>query len=142
MILTMMCHIFRDWMDTNLMMDATRLYPYGFDPVQPASLAHTKGLAKPLPRSCAKVKYYCVDFDLSIHSRRSRRHRPGSGTGRWDKDGSETISTVPYDPFKLDVYSLGNLLRCEFHDVRAVLNDSTLLANQASYYRNIQTWSL
>jgi hypothetical protein len=101
----------RDACYFNLMMDPSKVIPNGF---HFGSVWTKDGFKKIEWRerwSVRPVKYYFVDFGLS--------HRyPGGLTnimdyGRFGQDRSvpEMSTTVPYDPFKADVYQLGNVFK-------------------------------
>ncbi|KAI0351969.1 kinase-like protein [Trametes cingulata] len=98
----------RDIAPPNIMMDGRPLFPQGHHPVwRNRSMDAIEDLT-PLHRMDHPVKYFYVDFGLSV------RFPPGSSTlvvgdvGR-DAEVPELSSTVPYDAFKADIYALGNL---------------------------------
>ena len=93
------------------------MYPEGFHPVQTAYKRDYSGLADYLPRSAVGVKYYFADFGISVHV--ADTDRPSFVTGNLgrDRDPPELSATVPYDPFKLDVFIIGNMFRQKFCDV-------------------------
>ncbi|EJD41714.1 hypothetical protein AURDEDRAFT_68349 [Auricularia subglabra TFB-10046 SS5] len=64
---------------------------------------------KPLPRSqCEpRIRYYFIDFGISVRCEGPGPHRVTGSMGR-DPTAPELSDTVLYDPFKLDVYILGN----------------------------------
>ncbi|KAJ3009451.1 hypothetical protein NUW54_g2780 [Trametes sanguinea] len=98
----------RDIAPPNVMMDGSSLYPHGHHPVYTNCSPDLIEELTPLPRMDCQVKYYYVDFGLSV------RFKPGASTlvigdvGR-DEEVPELSSTVPYDAFKADIYALGNL---------------------------------
>ncbi|KDQ19914.1 hypothetical protein BOTBODRAFT_51285 [Botryobasidium botryosum FD-172 SS1] len=104
----------RDCGRWNIMMDASKLYPQGFHPQRPNLSIDAQGPAKARRRASApQPKYYFIDFDLS--SRFDDATAPRLVTGRHcqDRTAPELSDRVPYDPFKLDVYILGNVFhRC------------------------------
>ena len=107
----------RDCVQRNLMMDADAMYPDGFHPV---SLDHTpdySGFAKHTSRTAAKVKYYFIDFGISVHVPEDLRPKLFTGFLGRDRDPPELSRTVPYDPFKLDIFIIGNMLKREFQEV-------------------------
>lgn len=100
-------------------MDGTQLYPSGFHPVQFDNLPDSLWPAWPYTRfgSPNRVKYYFIDFGMSVIL------PPGSsrlvlGELGLDQDVPELSATIPYDPFKADIFILGNVLRQEFYNVR------------------------
>lgn len=98
-------------------MDGRALYPRGHHPIRKNRSLDTIEVLTPLQRIDHPVRYFFVDFGLSV------RFPPGSPTlvvgdvGR-DAEVPELSSTVPYDPFKADIYALGNLFDKEFEQVR------------------------
>lgn len=99
------------------MMDATELFPEGFHPVKLDFAPNAKTLAKEVPRLSAKVKYYYIDYGISSHFPPNERTLVLGANGR-DTEVPELSTTVPYDPFKVDIFIIGNVFRREFHDVR------------------------
>lgn len=100
-------------------MDANDLYPESFHPVFRNKLPDFKTPAVPLSRLelPRPVKYYIADFGLST------RFSPGAprlvlGEKGADREVPELSDRVPYDPFKTDVFFIGNMLRRKIHDVR------------------------
>ncbi|KAI0351975.1 kinase-like protein [Trametes cingulata] len=103
----------RDIAPLNVMMDGRALYPRGHHPVWTDCSPDLIEELTPLPRLDHSVKYFYVDFGLSV------RFPPGTPThvvgdvGR-DAEVPELSSTVPYDAFKVDIYALGNLFDKNF----------------------------
>jgi len=106
------------------MMDASPIIPRGWHFVAPGLTADGTGIVAPLPRIDHPVRYYIIDFDCSV------RFQPGEspiihGLGGRDTDVPEltlTERTKPFDHFKLDVFTLGNVF---FKDLRKVERPST-----------------
>ena len=97
-------------------MDAQALYPEGFHPVR---LNYTPDIlyrATHFTRAEHPVRYFYIDFGLST------RFAPGASSyvlgdvGR-DTDVPELSNDVPYDAFKVDIFSLGNVFSKEFEQV-------------------------
>ncbi|KAI0364016.1 hypothetical protein BV20DRAFT_957137 [Pilatotrama ljubarskyi] len=103
----------RDIAALNIMMDGRPLYPQGHHPVRRNCSEDIIDELAPLHRIDHPVKYFYVDFGLSV------RFAPGASTlvvgdvGR-DAEVPELSSTVPYDAYKADIYALGNLFDKEF----------------------------
>ena len=93
------------------------MYPEGFHPVQTAYKRDYSGWATHLPRSAVGVKYYFADFGISVYVPSEDRPKLVTGHMGRDQDPPELSSTVPYDPFKLDIFIIGNMLKQEFCDV-------------------------
>ncbi|KAJ7261894.1 kinase-like domain-containing protein [Mycena rebaudengoi] len=107
----------RDCQSRNIMMDASRLYPNGFHPEDTSKNRNWKGKAKHSTRTKCNPKYYLIDFGLS------RMYDPANGPPLEDPirggdksapefqgEGYYTLS----DPFRTDIYYLGNMIRQEF----------------------------
>lgn len=121
-------------------MDAEPLYPEGFHPV---ILSRTRDLETSAPyytraNVSVPIKYYLADFNLSS---RIPAGLPRQVTGRncADKEVPELLDDVRPDPYKTDVFILGNSLRRILHDVCPSLR----LQSQHSLItlpRNIFAW--
>ena len=100
------------------MLDATALYPRGFHPTMFWFLPDLEGYAKPLTRVTSQylVKYYFIDFDLATCIPPGEPKR-ALGTDGQDQDVPELSSSIAYDPFKVDIYILGNFLKQCIYDV-------------------------
>ncbi|KAH9478402.1 hypothetical protein JR316_0008856 [Psilocybe cubensis] len=99
----------RDACNLNFMMDPTDVIPSGFhfacDWHQPDGVTriHFRDRC-----SFPQLRYYLIDFETA------QIFPPNSFTiGRYGqvKDVPEMSETVPYDPFKLDVYQVGSLVK-------------------------------
>jgi hypothetical protein len=103
------------------MMDGTKLYPYGFHPMEPWLTSNARGRAKHRTRTEHPPKYYLADFGLS------RRYDPKAGPAlelpirgndktvpEFQGDGYDQAS----DPFATDVYYIGNEIKTRFLQVR------------------------
>ncbi|EKM49864.1 uncharacterized protein PHACADRAFT_214379 [Phanerochaete carnosa HHB-10118-sp] len=108
----------RDAAPTNILMDADPLYPQGFHPVQRNRLPNFTSKAWPYSRfgAPAGVRYYFADFGLSVRIWPRDEPRFVRGHIGADRDAPELSDTVPYDPFKVDVFVLGNVFRKQIHD--------------------------
>ena len=108
-------HIDSDCVMHNLLMDADAMYPEGFHPIKIMHKPDYSGWATYVPRSIAGVRYYFAEFGISVHI--PEEDRPGSVTGNLgrDQDPPELSATIPYDPFKLDIFIIGNMLEQELY---------------------------
>jgi serine/threonine protein kinase len=104
----------RDCVRANIMMDADAMYPEGFHPVNIRRAPDRLGIAEYISRTLAGVKYYYVDFGISSHLPDTSSPRLVTGTYGRDQDPPELSDTEPYDPFKLDIFIIGNMLKREF----------------------------
>ncbi|KAJ3017218.1 hypothetical protein NUW54_g639 [Trametes sanguinea] len=103
----------RDIAPPNVMMDAKPLYPSGHHPVKMDYTPDAVYDAIPLSRTEHPVRYYYVDFGLSVRFPENSPTMVVGDVGR-DDEVPELSSTVPYDAFKADIYALGNLFDKEF----------------------------
>ena len=104
------------------MMDASLLFPRGFHPIVQTSLPDAVTPAPVLSRSTARVQYYFIDFGISTHfDLNSSSPRLVTGQDGLDQEPPELSRTIPYDPFKLDVFLIGNLIRRRIQAVRISL---------------------
>ena len=106
----------RDCALANIMMDASSMYPDGFHPIHldhaPDGFTRTRSR----PRSRANVKYYFIDFgESSIFQEGDERLV--TGVYGLDRDVPEYSEIVPYDPFPVDIYCIGNVIQTEILDV-------------------------
>ena len=97
-------------------MDGSALYPRGHHPVWTDCSPDIVEELKPLLRMDHPVKYFYVDFGLSVRFEPSASPYVVGDVGR-DAEVPELSSTVPYDAFKADIYALGNLFDKEFVQV-------------------------
>ena len=113
----------RDCAYKNLMMDATALYPDGFHAIYLSSLPEQ--ITRPatlLSRNDIPVTYYYVDFGISTWLKPEDTNRHVVGSDGLDQDVPELSDDVPYDPFKVDIFVLGNFFRQEFTQVSAAFH--------------------
>lgn len=103
----------RDCVMHNLMMDADAMYPEGFHPVRTRFKRDYSGYTKPYSRSSVGVKYYFVDFGISVHIPEDVANKVVTGHLGRDQVPPELSTTVPYDPFRLDVFIIGNMFKQE-----------------------------
>ncbi|KAI0767251.1 kinase-like domain-containing protein [Fomes fomentarius] len=100
----------RDCAYKNIMMDATAIFPRGFHPVTDICLPDDiTRFAPTLPRSKVPVTYYFVDFGISSLFAGDQASRLVTGSFGLDEEVPELSDEVPYDPFKVDIFILGNL---------------------------------
>ncbi|KAL1946975.1 hypothetical protein VTO73DRAFT_15079 [Trametes versicolor] len=106
----------RDCAYKNIMMEASALFPRGFHPVIQSLLPDISGEAHPLSRAGVPINYYFIDFGISSRFAPDATSRLVVGSSGLDQEPPELSDTVPYDPFKLDVLIIGNLIRRRFCD--------------------------
>ncbi|KDR80043.1 hypothetical protein GALMADRAFT_136599 [Galerina marginata CBS 339.88] len=98
----------RDMCYLNLMMDPTKVIPGGFhfarksfqDDLKNRIVYHDR-------RSVAPVRYYFIDYETA---QRFSLGEQCVGIMGQERNVPEMSDTVPYDPFKLDVYQLGAVI--------------------------------
>jgi hypothetical protein len=101
-------------------MSADALYPQGFHPVRSAYLFNSITTPAPfVPRLGAwpPVRYYFVDFGISVRIPPEVYPKLAIGDDGLDREVPELSATIPYDPFKLDIFILGNMYRKEVYAV-------------------------
>jgi hypothetical protein len=99
-------------------MDATHMFPRGFHPVKDLLLHDVSTAAPIIARRHVGVKYYFIDYGISSYfpAGESQPHLVVGLAGR-DQDVPELSDKVPYDPFKVDIFTVGNVFLQEFCDV-------------------------
>lgn len=105
------------------MMDARPLFPGGYHPVQIHYTPDGLYEVSPLTRYEHPVRYYIIDFDLSTRFPPDTPTYVVGDVGR-DTEVPELSNDVPYDPFKVDVFSLGNVYFQEFGQVNSLVHES------------------
>ncbi len=107
------------------MMDAQPLYPEGYHPARPDHTPDALYKVTPLSRADHPVRYYYIDFGLSTcFSPGASSHVVGE-IGR-DTEVPELSDDIPYDAYKVDIFSLGNVYSKEFEQVRAPVGGNAL----------------
>jgi serine/threonine protein kinase len=102
----------RDCTVNNIMSDASGMYPKGYHPIQLNRNLNFKGQAKRHPRTARPPRYYLIDFGLSRrYSSRNALDEPLRGG---DKSAPEHMHGRRCNPFRTDIYYLGNLVREHF----------------------------
>ncbi|KAG9041186.1 hypothetical protein FS837_012635 [Tulasnella sp. UAMH 9824] len=88
----------------NILMDARALFPVLWHPQSPVATPEGRLITKARSRTeVGGVRYYFIDFGLS--TRGESRTTGLMGNER----APELSNTVPYDPYRLDVYILGKV---------------------------------
>ena len=102
------------------------LFPEGFHPVYTHCLPDGRRWAKPKSRILTALKYYYVDFGLAVRIIGNKESARVTGAFGQDRDPPELSWDTPYDPFKLDIFILGNVFRkqicavsvhCQYFDI-------------------------
>jgi len=112
--------IHRDCNRRNFMVDPSQIYPNGYHPQSIERARDRNSPARHLTRTQRPPKYYLIDFGIS------RKYNPADGPPLEYPilGGDKTVpeysrSADPCDPFPVDVYNAGNLVRRDFLDVRS-----------------------
>ncbi|KAK0447870.1 uncharacterized protein EV420DRAFT_1275946 [Desarmillaria tabescens] len=104
----------RDACYLNIVMDSSLLIPKGFHLTNPWIAADAKSSYESRSRSSVHpINYYYIDFELSVIVNDDNP----LAYGRVGLDPSVpewATPDEPYDPYKLDIYQLGNVFRKEF----------------------------
>lgn len=107
------------------MFDAQKMYPKGFHASVPSFTPDASAPAPYITRAAAGgVRYYFTDFGISTLFENGKRSNV-TGKDCQDKTVPELSEIYPYDPFPVDIYTLGNLYKNEFIEVRVHFLPST-----------------
>jgi serine/threonine protein kinase len=109
----------RDITIGNIMMDASELFPEGFHPVRQNLSRDGLTEVVGIMRTHAPVRYYLIDFDAAIAFEKGTAVHLKFAEGKAGRDDEvpEFNSGKPYDPFKVDIFQFGNLLKKEILQV-------------------------
>lgn len=101
------------------MMDGRPLYPKGFHPSWKGRLPDNVAKDAPhiLRREAGTVKYYIVDFGESSYFPDPNVRRRVRGKTAADREVPELSAIKSYDPFPVDVFTLGNVYKRNFLQV-------------------------
>ena len=102
------------------MMDARSIYPQGWHFIAKSFAPDGVTPVTPLPRIDHPVRYYFIDYGISHRFLPGQSHLVLDWGGR-DDDVPELERLRPYDPFKVDVFTVGNVFLKDFHQVFAHL---------------------
>jgi len=106
----------RDCSRKNILMDGNAMFPSGFHPVRDMALPDYSDRAPYYLRSEVPVKYYYVDFGISVFIPPDHHPKLALGADGRDREVPELSLEVPYDPFKVDIFIIGNVFRRELQD--------------------------
>ncbi|KAG6883079.1 hypothetical protein C0993_007961 [Termitomyces sp. T159_Od127] len=91
-------------------MDATELIPGGFHFMKPETSDGVNEWTEWRERRTVKsLRYFFIDFGLSRQYSSNQGIRDVGILGQ-DQSYPERSATIPYDPFKTDIYQLGNVI--------------------------------
>lgn len=122
---------FRHWLDArdacffNFMVDATKLSPRGFHYCNPSTYDGVHYIPRYRTRkSVGPMKYYWVDFGLSIHFPSLEHRQLVYGRVGQERNVPEMSQDAFYDAFKADVFQVGMTMKrlCEVKETFAYLS--------------------
>lgn len=97
-------------------MDARALFPISWHPQSSDSSPQARRITKTRSRTeVGGVRYYFIDFGLS--TRGEDRTTGFAGNER----APELSDTIPYDPYRLDIYILGKMYQEILLDVSSLV---------------------
>ena len=125
----------------NILLDADAMYPEGFHPVEMDMVADFSHSAKHISRTDvgAKAKYYYAHFDISVYIQEHVDQKLVTGFLGRDQDPPELHESTSYDPFKLDIFIIGNMFEKELRKVITPL--SVVSSRNSQISRNTPTLS-
>ena len=136
----LMVRLVSDLTGVNIMMDASPILLRGWHFSAPSVTADGTEIIAPLSRIDHPVRYYIIDFDSSVH------FLPGQspiihGLGGRDDDVPELAPSErqkPFDHYKLDIFTLGNVFLKDLRQVACSPVTTNLLNTKTYLHRNIQ----
>lgn len=130
----------RDLSYINIMMSGDKLYPRGFHPSDQTISPSARGDTKPYRRrEVGYVRYYIIDFGLSLCYDDSDMPHLTYGRDGQDQEVPELHTGEQYDPFKVDIYTVGNQFQKTFLDVSClwISRDASILTSVSQNYTNV-----
>jgi hypothetical protein len=113
---------FRDLNMNNFMMEWKNMFPDGFHPQANLRTKDATDTASYFTRTQRPTRYIIIDFGMSSRYDPSDVSPREHGLIGGDKTVPEFLKGEPYhDPYKADIYYVGNLIRTEFMQVRLLL---------------------
>ncbi|KII93060.1 hypothetical protein PLICRDRAFT_101119 [Plicaturopsis crispa FD-325 SS-3] len=102
----------------NILMDAADLFPQGWHPLRrDCALDALTQLPAPLSRTDHPVRYYFIDYGLSLRFSAGESHIIHTRGGMpQEKTVPELLVDAPYDAYKVDIYILGCVYRKELYE--------------------------
>ena len=104
----------------NIMMEADDMYPKGFHPMGHELSPDFRRPSQPKRRNQSKIKYYFTDFGISRQFESYEKREKVVGFLAQDRTVPELSMMRPYDPFAVDIYTLGNVYNETLLHVRIV----------------------
>ena len=89
-----------------------QMYPKGFHPASQNKEPDFSRMAEPRRgRTANDIKYIFIDFGISSQSNSLEKRELEVGYIAQDPTIPELSDDIPYDPFAVDVYALGNVCK-------------------------------
>ena len=109
-----------DLFSGNILLDEKgQMFPKGFHPNFQSFEADFSWVADPKRRRGARgIKYMIIDFGLSTQFASFQERENVVGCMAQDATIPELSDDLPYDPFAVDVYTLGDVYKTDFLRVR------------------------
>ncbi|KAF9800520.1 hypothetical protein IEO21_10342 [Rhodonia placenta] len=98
-------------------MDANALFPKGFNPVYDIFLPDGITPASGRSRKDMPITYYYIHFGISVYIPPDTHPKLAVGPHGRDQEVPELSADIPYDPFKVDIFIIGNFFRRNLYDV-------------------------
>lgn len=107
----------RNTVSNNILMDARAMYPQGFHPVRTGRSLDLTYPARPHTRVATMhgTRYYFIDYGVAVRIPPFETRLAIGNVGD-NTTAPEMSALTPYDPFKVDVYVLGQVLQRQIHD--------------------------
>lgn len=101
------------------MYDAEKMYPLGYHPAFPLYTTDVRRRAPFITRTAVGgVKYFVTDFGISTQFKVGDT-KLVLGAACQDHSVPELSNRRPYDPFRVDIYTLGNVFKEDLIDVNS-----------------------
>ena len=137
--------ICRDCMTLNIMMDPKPMFPDLYHPGLRTRTRDFKGYVHPYSRTARPVKYYWTDFGLSTRFDPEETNPVAVPIIGGDRTVPEykKDSRAACNPFRVDVYNVGNLIREDFLQVGVPIRRLTnvWLTSDPRYTRTSHLWN-
>jgi serine/threonine protein kinase len=122
---------YRDGTGTNIMYDPTPIFPTPYHPVRADLRRDFRGPVKHLNRRKYSLKYFFVDFGIARKYSTDEPSPQEEIIGGGDSSAPEHINrngSTTANPYKTDIYYVGNMVREDFLQVRLWVRMILLLA--------------